>query len=168
MTTFNPSPEDWWEATLHRVDPEKRVLTAVLSTDERVHIHEMHVTFSPHGHYFCLPLGTAMSVRIERQRNPWCPFIALEAQFACNDYEPRRERGTVVRWRHDCGGIRRPCKCEIFARDTYENLYIDDEVEYDVSYYEPKGNFIAQNLRKVVRQDAAQNNLSQRTEYESK
>jgi hypothetical protein len=92
-----------------------------------------------------------MSVRIARQKNPFFPFIALEAHFACNDYEPRRERGVVVRWRGDIGGVRRECKCEVFARCAYEDLDVGDEVEYDVSCYEFKGNFVAQNLKCVKR-----------------
>jgi hypothetical protein len=158
--TFNPAPSEWWEATLGQVNPEKRVLTAVLSTGERVFVHEMDVAFSPYAHYFCLPEGTQMSVRIERQKSLFYPFIALEAQFACDDFEPRRERGEIVRWRGDCGGIRRPCKCEIFARlpqfdSLYDRLERGDEVEYDVAYNDVRGNFTAQNLKLVERTEAA-------------
>src|SRR5258706_11260793 len=152
---FNPKPAEWFAATLTHVNRENKTLTATLSNNERVWVYEREVKFSPGGHYFCLPTDGSIefSVRIERQNHHLYPYRALEAQITSDDFEPVRERGFVQDWRGNCGGIRRICKCAIFAPPNgsvnARSFFPGDEVEFDVDYSEIKKMYVAKNVELV-------------------
>ncbi len=159
---FNPQPDEWFAATLTHVNRENKTLTATLSNGERVWIYEREITFSPGGHYFCLPTdgSVEISVRIEKQQHRLYPYRALEVSFSVDDFEPVRERGFVQDWRGNCGGIRRICKCAIFAPPNgsvnARPFFPGDEVEFDVDYSEIKKTYVAKNVELVKSAKTAQ------------
>jgi hypothetical protein len=149
-----PSRTDFYPAILRRTFPERGFVVAELSNGESVWVNERALTFGgPGKHCYCLPLGTEMSVRIERQTDHTFPYRAIEAQIAADTNEPvSREEVTVERWtrlpsgQYKCGGVRRSCGCGLFARfnsgHVGEALQPGDTILVDVAFSEERGDFM--------------------------
>jgi hypothetical protein len=139
-----PDPDSWYNAVLVSVNKSQLLMTAVLETGEEVFVHARSISFAPYSHYFCLPVGTGMSVRLQRQFDT--SLLALEAQFEADPDAPViTEKGVVEYWQFNHGSISRPCGCRIFAM-SYREHKIGDVVDMEVKFSKRRGNFMAEIL----------------------
>jgi hypothetical protein len=146
--TFNPSPDEWYSATLYETFPRKGYIVAQLSNGELVFVSEKVLTFGgPGKHCYCLPLGTTMSVRIEPQSGSKYPYKAAEAQIEADVKAPTiREEVTITSWRQKFGGARRSCGCGLFiwfnSRHDEADFQPGDTITVDVSFSNKRGDFL--------------------------
>jgi len=151
---WEPDVEDWYSGTLDRVNVERSYITVRLGNGELTFVPVQAISVRSSGHYFCLPLGTDMYVRIRRNHgNKLYRWYALEAQVADPDFDPVRDLGALIEWNGTYGIIKCVCGCRLFARandNAREHLKIGDELEFDVVWNEVHNRFVARNMKVIV------------------
>jgi hypothetical protein len=153
---FQPKPEEWYDAVLDFVNWSGHALSAKLTNGERAFFHPMDISITDHGHYYCVPIGVPLAVRIVRQdiKQRAYPYRCLEVVFVIDDYDPWQfQRGRITKWRGDGDGnygvITRPCGCSLLAlgnSEYPEQLHVGDEVEFDTVFSTHKNKWIAKNM----------------------
>jgi hypothetical protein len=142
---FKPDSCDWYSATLRDVYPSRGYIVAQLDNGELVWVREMALTFKQH--YYCLPLGTEMSVRIAKQDHPAYSYKAIEAQIQADVNAPAtHEEVVITHWTYKFGGVKRSCGCGLFARFNSRHdgtaFQVGETILVDVHFSEERGDFI--------------------------
>jgi hypothetical protein len=141
---WQPSPDEWYDATLFESFPYKDYIIAELSTGERVWVATRTITYGGSGGHYCNPdVPAALSVRIVRQNHPRAAFKALECQIEADQNFTATEQATVTYWKGISGAAQRPCGCYIFTRDESDiHPNVGDIITISVAFSEFRQDFM--------------------------